>query len=278
MPTTDIDAQHNFRAMTWEEAREQLDAIFSRVFDLLRSNPSLHALVDGREGEPPAKAGDFAVDYRDGNLRLKFSDGKQFLEISFGALGGSITAAQHGFQPAEYDPGTGVQPLHPLVTTTDLGFMSAADKVKLNGLSNTGLSSATPDTVNAAAGSAGVATDASRSDHSHQVSVGTPVAIGTSNANGSSNNLARADHVHSHGNQAGGALHAAATTSAAGFMSAADKSKLDGYEGIFSQTSTPTTGQISAGNWGIWYDTNVGGRQWVVFNDGGTIRKLGPSA
>jgi len=37
----------------------------------------------------------------------------------------------------------------------------------------------------------------------------------------------RADHQHAHGNRGGGSLHAAATGSTAGFMSAADKTKLD---------------------------------------------------
>lgn len=36
------------------------------------------------------------------------------------------------------------------------------------------------------------------------------------------------DHTHGHGNQAGGTTHAAATTTVNGFMSAADKTKLDG--------------------------------------------------
>jgi stress response protein SCP2 len=46
---------------------------------------------------------------------------------------------------------------------------------------------------------------------------------------GSSNQLARADHVHAHGNLLGGTLHADAVASvSAGFMSGTDKAKLDG--------------------------------------------------
>lgn len=44
---------------------------------------------------------------------------------------------------------------------------------------------------------------------------------------GTSGEASRADHVHAHGNQAGGTLHALATTSTAGFMSAGDKAKVD---------------------------------------------------
>ena len=55
-----------------------------------------------------------------------------------------------------------------------------------------------------------------------------PAAVSTTGAAGVASTYARGDHQHAHGNQAGGALHSVATTIAAGFMSAADKSKLDG--------------------------------------------------
>lgn len=50
--------------------------------------------------------------------------------------------------------------------------------------------------------------------------------LGTAAA-GTSVTLSRADHVHAHGDQAGGTLHSVVTTSVNGFMSAADKTKLD---------------------------------------------------
>jgi hypothetical protein len=53
-----------------------------------------------------------------------------------------------------------------------------------------------------------------------------PSAVGVA-AVGVSDKAARSDHVHAHGNQAGGSLHADATSGAAGFMPAADKAKLD---------------------------------------------------
>lgn len=55
-----------------------------------------------------------------------------------------------------------------------------------------------------------------------QIYTSTPAAIGTA-APGSSVLAAAGDHVHAHGSQTDGTHHAAATTSAAGFMSAADK-------------------------------------------------------
>jgi hypothetical protein len=57
---------------------------------------------------------------------------------------------------------------------------------------------------------------------------GSPVAVGSANADGSAVTAPRADHVHAHGNQGGGTLHALATHAVPGFMSAEDKEKLDG--------------------------------------------------
>ena len=56
---------------------------------------------------------------------------------------------------------------------------------------------------------------------------GTPSSIGSSNSEGVADLAARSDHVHSHADQAGGSLHALATSSDAGFLSASDKDKLD---------------------------------------------------
>lgn len=108
------------------------------------------------------------------------------------------------------------------------------------------------------AGSAGSGDSVALSNHVHQTTVGAPVDLDKSaavtgasgnfsdanhkhdiktaaavdltdstNAEGSSTQLARATHTHAHGARGGGTLHAVATTGANGFMSAADKSKLD---------------------------------------------------
>lgn len=58
-------------------------------------------------------------------------------------------------------------------------------------------------------------------------SFATPVTIGTANADGSDNTHSRSDHVHNHGAQTDGSLHALVTTIVNGFMSAVDKTKLD---------------------------------------------------
>ena len=73
-----------------------------------------------------------------------------------------------------------------------------------------------------------------------------PAGVSTTGAAGVLSTYARGDHQHAHGNLAGGTLHSTASTSAAGFMSAADKSKLDGLSsvatsGVYSDLSgTPS--------------------------------------
>jgi hypothetical protein len=54
--------------------------------------------------------------------------------------------------------------------------------------------------------------------------------VGTQDA-GTSNKVARADHVHAHGDQSGGSLHSAVIAAgASGFMTGADKTKLDNID------------------------------------------------
>lgn len=121
---------------------------------------------------------------------------------------------------------------HAAATTSVNGFMSAADKTKLDASGELNTSIATQNVTKATA-TIGVATVAARADHKHDVSTGVPSAIGSANAEGSATTLSRSDHVHNHGNQAGGSLHAAATGGSAGFMSATDKTKLDGLPSSF---------------------------------------------
>jgi hypothetical protein len=55
--------------------------------------------------------------------------------------------------------------------------------------------------------------------------------VGTVNAAGTADTFVRSNHVHAHGDQTVGSLHAVVTTLVNGFMSAADKDKLDGLVG-----------------------------------------------
>jgi hypothetical protein len=117
--------------------------------------------------------------------------------------------------------------LHAEATSGTAGFLSASDKAKLNA-SGPLTTSVDPTNVARQTRSRGVSTDAARADHLHDTSTGAPGSISDStNSEGTSSSLSRSDHVHAHDNRSGGSLHAAATTSVAGFMSAADKTNLD---------------------------------------------------
>ena len=118
---------------------------------------------------------------------------------------------------------------------------------------------AAPVSVTKAANATGTAATFARSDHKHDVTTAAAVDLtDSSSAEGSASTLARSDHTHSHGARGGGTLHAAASVSTAGFMSAADKTKLDRwYEG---------TAQNGTG-WGVgaFAVTLVGG---IIIADG----------
>ncbi len=91
----------------------------------------------------------------------------------------------------------------------------------------------------------GVAASYARSDHQHGVSTGTPVTIATTNSAGSASTAARSDHVHAHGNQTVGTLHAVATIAVSGFMSAVDKTKLDGVASGATNTPLSSTSPVN---------------------------------
>ncbi|MNX55070.1 hypothetical protein D3C86_858180 [compost metagenome] len=74
-----------------------------------------------------------------------------------------------------------------------------------------------------------------------------PPAIASAGAVGTAATAARGDHTHAHGNQGGGALHAAATSSTAGFMPAADKTKLDGITLATAPTANAVVQRTASG-------------------------------
>ena len=86
----------------------------------------------------------------------------------------------------------------------------------------------TPANVTKSIALAGTGTAMAREDHKHDVTTAAAVELTDStNAEGVATSLARSDHTHAHGTRGGGTLHALATVSVAGFLSAADKTKLD---------------------------------------------------
>jgi hypothetical protein len=111
-------------------------------------------------------------------------------DVQVGVL---ATDAQHGTR--------GGGSLHPAAVAGGAsGFITGADQTKLNGIATgaAAVLSVTPLQVDATSGNGGAAVTASRSDHRHQVTAGSPVALtlAGATADGTSSSLARADHVH----------------------------------------------------------------------------------
>jgi hypothetical protein len=69
--------------------------------------------------------------------------------------------------------------------------------------------------------------------------MGSPVSIGSTNDEGINNTFSRSDHVHNHGVHSDGTYHSAVTITTNGFMSAADKIKLNS---ILSSASVSSVG------------------------------------
>lgn len=140
---------------------------------------------------------------------------------STGAVGSTVEMAREDHTHAHGNRGGGA--LHAVVTVSVNGFMSSADKTKLDGIAagatNTPLADAAPPDITDSTGAVGSATEA-----------------------------AREDHTHGHGNRGGGTLHAAATGSVAGFMSAADKAKLDSVPNFDPNIETQIIEEFSPNN------------------------------
>lgn len=111
-------------------------------------------------------------------------------------VGAAFSRNDHGHAHGNRGGGS----LHALVTTVLAGFMSAPDKVKLDGIeagaTNTPLSNTPPVNVSKSAALVGIATTVARSDHKHDIDTAIALSIGTANAEGTGTSLARADHVH----------------------------------------------------------------------------------
>ena len=151
-------------------------------------------------------------------------------DIQVGIL---ATDAQHG------NRGNGS--LHTAATTIANGFMASGDKSKLDGIAagatNTPLAITAPEDVTKATATIGASSTAAKSDHKHDISTNVPVNIGAANAEGAATSLARSNHVHAHGNQTDGYMHAMVTTLTHGFLGFLDKRKLDGI--ATNATNTP---------------------------------------
>ena len=106
------------------------------------------------------------------------------------------------------------------------------------------------------------------------LATGVPFTIGTDNQEGSLNAFARQDHIHSHGDQLGGTLHATVSNVSAGFMSAEDKVTFDNISSSYiskvgsSSQLLSATGSII--NVGAGLTMSIGGTLSVIAGVGAT--------
>jgi hypothetical protein len=124
---------------------------------------------------------------------------------------GTINSTQHASQTDGA--------LHAVATISVNGFMSSSDKTKLDGLPT----SAAPTTRNLIAGAGLTGGGDLSSDRTFNIAA----ADSSITVNADSIQVGTINSTQ-HGNQTSGSLHAVATISVNGFMSATDKTKLDG--------------------------------------------------
>lgn len=145
---------------------------------------------------------------------------------------------------------------HAAVTTTVAGFMSAADKVKLNGIA-TGANNYSHPT-----GDGNLHVPATSTTNNGKVLKAGSTAgslswglIDWAEVTGKPSTFAPSAHTHAiadvtglqtalDGKSDNGHTHAAATTSVAGFMAATDKSKLDGISANANRVTNPATNGV----------------------------------
>jgi len=124
--------------------------------------------------------------------------------------------------------------LHSAATTSTAGFMSASDKTKLDDAASTNTASRLvirDASGNFAAGTITAALTGNASTATALSSARSFALTGDITGSVSSDLTSGASIATTHGSLGGGSMHSVATTSTAGFMSASDKTKLDGLSG-----------------------------------------------
>lgn len=115
----------NLKSIPIEDLRAYLEQLFATLQDQLNDGAQVFALDDLKRTLPQGlQSGDIIFNAERGELRIGIYNGLNIAYTSFGSFTGAITDAQHGTRAG----GT----LHEIATTVLAGFMSAADKIRLN--------------------------------------------------------------------------------------------------------------------------------------------------
>jgi hypothetical protein len=162
-----------------------------------------------------------------------------------GAGAGSVGAASLA---ARSDHTHQVSTAAPVAATVGAGGSAGAATTLARSDHQHAMAAGVPVAADKSANAEGAAVTFARSDHKHDIATGVPGEIWDGyNSEGVATTLARSDHTHAHGSRVGEDLHAVATPSVNGFMSAADKTKLDTLvaelvetAGVNTTDATPT--------------------------------------
>lgn len=100
-------------------------SVFNQLEDQINAGTDLVGLDDSSQKLPEGiKTRDVVVNMQNGELKVGIFNGKSVVYASFGSFTGAITDAQHGTRSGGL--------LHALATSVLNGFMSGADKAKLD--------------------------------------------------------------------------------------------------------------------------------------------------
>lgn len=179
--------------------------------NLTTDGTKLDGIEPGATADQVITAGAGLTGGGSGDVTLNIVAGDGSIEVMADSIEvGEVSDTQHGNR--------GGGGLHPAATGSVAGFMSSVDKNKLDGIE---AGAKDDQAITAGAGLTGGGTG--------DVTLDVVAADGSIVVNADSIAVGEISDAQ-HGNRGGGLLHAAATTSVAGFMSAADKTKLDGIE------------------------------------------------
>lgn len=127
------------------------------------------------------------------------------------------------------------------------------------------LSDTAPVNVDKSTASAGTGTTASRTDHKHDITTGTPVAIGSANSEGTATSLARSDHVHNHGTFASGDLHTVYVKKAGDTMSGNLNMGQNQLQEVVIHRATTAPNPAAEVEGQIYYNSSVGDKHLYIW-------------
>lgn len=115
----------NLKTFPPDQLRAGMETIFQQIENQINEGADIISLSDTDQKLPQGmRRGDLVFNLEQGEIKVGIFNGVDVVYGSFGSFTGAITNAQHGTRAGG--------DLHPNATTTVSGFLSSADKIKLN--------------------------------------------------------------------------------------------------------------------------------------------------